>query len=171
MEMNISWFCKSFRHFVILSETLTLLITEPWVLELWYFTWVFLVIRPFRGYHYFLPCDLDLGVWPIFWKLVIFRSLIAHLCLNFYSNSSIHQSINQSILDQIYRLIKWSVIDLIHQNNLTALTFPPTHLCDENRFFATVGFSLPIIHKKPQRTINNGPWFNDLLYPSCQTAT
>ena len=21
------------------------------------------------GYYYFLPCDLDLGVWPIFWKL------------------------------------------------------------------------------------------------------
>ena len=47
----------------LLSENLTLLITfEQWMLELWYFTWVFLVIRPFRGYHYFLPCDLDLGV-------------------------------------------------------------------------------------------------------------
>ena len=59
-----------FRHSVLLSETLTLLITfEQWVLELWYFTWIFSVIRPFRGYHYFLPCDLDLGVRPIFWKL------------------------------------------------------------------------------------------------------
>ena len=48
-------------------KTLTLLITfEQWVIEIWYFTWVFLVIRPFCGYHYFLPCDLDLGVWPIF---------------------------------------------------------------------------------------------------------
>ena len=48
-------------------KTLTLLITlEQWVLELWYFTWVFLVTRPFSGYHYFLPCDLDLGVWPTF---------------------------------------------------------------------------------------------------------
>ena len=28
----------------------------------------FHVIIPFRGYHYFLPCDLDLGVWPIFLK-------------------------------------------------------------------------------------------------------
>ena len=47
----------SLTHFL---KTLTLLITfEQWVLELWYFTWVFLVIRPFRGYHYFLPCDLD----------------------------------------------------------------------------------------------------------------
>ena len=60
----------SFCHSVLLSETLTLLITfEQWVLELWYFTWIFSVIRPFPGYHYFLPCDLDLGVWPIFWKL------------------------------------------------------------------------------------------------------
>ena len=51
-------------------KTLTLLITfEQWVLKLWYSTWVFLVIRPFRGYHYFLPCDLDLRVWPNFWKL------------------------------------------------------------------------------------------------------
>ena len=57
----------SLTHFF---ETLTLLITsEQWVLELWYFKWVFFVMRNFRGYHYFLTCDLDLGVWPIFWKL------------------------------------------------------------------------------------------------------
>ena len=44
----------SFCNSVLLSETLTLLITfEQWVLELWYFTWVFLVIRPFSGYNYF----------------------------------------------------------------------------------------------------------------------
>ena len=60
----------SFCNSVLLSETLTLIITfEQWVLELWYFTWVFLVIRPFRGYHYFLPCGLDLGVWATFLKL------------------------------------------------------------------------------------------------------
>ena len=49
-----------FTHFL---TTLTLLITfEQWVLELWYFTWVFLVIRPFSEYHYFWhwpwPCSL-----------------------------------------------------------------------------------------------------------------
>ena len=49
-------------HSVLLSETLTLLITfEQWVLELWYFTWIFPVIRFFRGYHCFLSCDLDFG--------------------------------------------------------------------------------------------------------------
>ena len=33
-------------------KTLTLPITfEHWVQELWYFTWIFLVTRPFRGYH------------------------------------------------------------------------------------------------------------------------
>ena len=36
------------------------------MLELWYFTWTFLVRRPFRGYHYVLPCDHNLGVWPFF---------------------------------------------------------------------------------------------------------
>ena len=52
-------------HSVRLSETLTLLITlKQWVLEFCYFIWVFLVIRHFHGYHYFLTCDLDLGVWP-----------------------------------------------------------------------------------------------------------
>ena len=57
------WPC-SLIHFL---KTLTLLITfEQWGLELWYFTCVFLVISPFSGYHYFLPCDLDLVVWPIF---------------------------------------------------------------------------------------------------------
>ena len=55
----------SLTHFL---KTLTLLITfEQWVPELWYFIWVFLVIIPFRGYHYFWLCDLDLGVCPIFW--------------------------------------------------------------------------------------------------------
>ena len=58
---------SSLTHFL---KTLTLLITfEQWVLELWYFTWVFFVMRPFCGYHYLLPWDLDLGVWSIFWKL------------------------------------------------------------------------------------------------------
>ena len=45
----------SLTHFL---KTLSLLITfEQWVLELWYFTWIFPVIRPFLGYHYSLPCD------------------------------------------------------------------------------------------------------------------
>ena len=52
-------------HSVFLSETL-LITFEQWLLELWYFTWIFPVIRTFRGYHYFLPCDLDLGVWSTF---------------------------------------------------------------------------------------------------------
>ena len=54
----------SLTHFL---NILTLPITfEQWVLELWYFTWIFPVIRPFLGYHYFLPCYLDLGVLHIF---------------------------------------------------------------------------------------------------------
>ena len=45
------------------QKTLTLLITfELWLLELWYFTWVFLVARPFRLYLHFWPCDLDLSL-------------------------------------------------------------------------------------------------------------
>ena len=47
------------------------------------FTWVLLVIRPFRGYHYFLPCDLDLVVWPIFLKtltlLITFEQWVLEL--------------------------------------------------------------------------------------------
>ena len=49
--------CLSFCHSVI-----------QWVLELWYFTWVSLVVRPFLGFHYFLPCDLDLRVWHLLFK-------------------------------------------------------------------------------------------------------
>ena len=79
-------FCNSVINSGLLSETLTLLITfEQWVLELWFFTWVFPVIRPFVGYHYFLPCDLDLGVWPInlpnnFWT-VSAKALIFHISI------------------------------------------------------------------------------------------
>ena len=54
-------------HSVILSETLTLLITfEQRVLELRYFTCIFPVIRPFRGYHYFFTVTLTLGFDPFF---------------------------------------------------------------------------------------------------------
>ena len=54
-----SW---SLTHFL---TTLTLLITfEQWVLELWYFTRVFLEIRPFRGYHYFDTLILTLEFDP-----------------------------------------------------------------------------------------------------------
>ena len=52
-----------------LLKTLTLLITfEQWVLELKYFTWVFLMTTHFRVYQHFLPYNPDLGVWPTFWK-------------------------------------------------------------------------------------------------------
>ena len=60
----------SWTHFL---KTLTLLITfKQWVLELWYFTWIFSVIRPF---YYILPCDIDVGVWPFFLKTL---SLLIH---------------------------------------------------------------------------------------------
>ena len=36
------------------------------MLKLWYLTWIFPVIKTFHGYHYFLSCDPDLGVSPIF---------------------------------------------------------------------------------------------------------
>ena len=72
-------------HSVIL--TLTLLITfEQQVLELWYFTWVFLVIR--RWYHNFLTCDLDLRVWPIFKKFNLANNfwIVSARALIFYMN-------------------------------------------------------------------------------------
>ena len=57
----------SLTHFL---KTLNLLITfEQWVLELWYFIWVYLVIRPFRGYNYFSAWDLTLEIDPFFGKL------------------------------------------------------------------------------------------------------
>ena len=61
--------CLSFCHSVLLSETSTLLITfEQWV------------------FHISISCDLDLGVWPIFWNFnlaknfwtVSARALIFH---------------------------------------------------------------------------------------------
>ena len=50
------------------SENLTLLITfEQYVLELWYFTWVIIVTRPFRTYQYFFT------LWPWPWSLTYFK--------------------------------------------------------------------------------------------------
>ena len=67
-------------------KTLTLLITfEQWDPEIWYFTWIFPVMRPFRGYHYFwyfwtvraialifhtdIPCDKTFSWVPLFFNL------------------------------------------------------------------------------------------------------
>ena len=48
-------------EFDLFLKTLPLFITfEKWVLEFWYFPWVFLVSRPFLEYQQFLPGDLDL---------------------------------------------------------------------------------------------------------------
>ena len=64
-------------HSVLISETLILLITfEQWVLELWYFTWVFLMVRPFRGYL-FLP------LWPWPWSLTYFLKNLLTLLITF----------------------------------------------------------------------------------------
>jgi hypothetical protein len=49
--------------FTYLSKTLTLAISFEWyVLGLWYFSWAFLLSRPFCGYHQIWLCELDLGV-------------------------------------------------------------------------------------------------------------
>jgi hypothetical protein len=53
-----------------LLKTLILAISfERYVLGLWYFTWVFLLASPFHWYKQIRPCDLDIGVWPTYWKL------------------------------------------------------------------------------------------------------
>ena len=58
-------FCNSVTVFLI--EALTMLITlDEWMLELWYFTGVSLVIRPFRGSHFFYPVTLALEIDPFF---------------------------------------------------------------------------------------------------------
>ena len=121
--------CLSFFHFVIflLSETYTLLITfEQWVLELFfYFTWVFLVIRPFRGYHYFWHCDLDLGVWPFwgenfnlaynFWTKEI-RTFIFHMSIQWDKNSPSVSTWILNLWPSSWRLAYFF-------NTLTLLTF------------------------------------------------
>ena len=58
-------------------KTLTLQITfEQLVVELWYFTGASLVIRLFRGFHYFLPCV------TFTWKFdLLFKNF--HLANNF----------------------------------------------------------------------------------------
>ena len=66
-------------------KTLTLLKTfEHWELELKYFTWVFLVIRLFRGFNYFWHCDLDLGVWPIFFTTLTLLITFEHWVLELW---------------------------------------------------------------------------------------
>ena len=46
-----------------------------WVLELWYFTWIFPVVRPFRGYHIFIT------LWPWPWSLTHFLTTLTLLII------------------------------------------------------------------------------------------
>ena len=63
--------CLPFCHSVLLSETLTLLITfEHWVLELWYFTWIFNETRPSVGNQQFFT------LWPWLWSLSFFLKIL-----------------------------------------------------------------------------------------------
>jgi hypothetical protein len=56
--------------FDLLTENLILAISFEWyVLGFWYFTWVFVVTRPFRGYQQVWHCYLDLYVWHTYWRL------------------------------------------------------------------------------------------------------
>ena len=64
----ILWFC----HSVLFSETLTLLITfEQWVLELWYFIWIFPVIKPSVGTIIFNPVTLTFEFDPFLKTLTL----------------------------------------------------------------------------------------------------
>ena len=78
----------SFRHSLILSETLTLPITfEQWIRELWYFTWVFLLKRPFHGYQHLRT----LWSWPWPCSLAYFMktlTLLIHINCNYWTVST-----------------------------------------------------------------------------------
>jgi hypothetical protein len=51
-------------------KTLSLVVTfDWWVVGVSYFTWIFVVVRPFFWYHDFDFLTFDLRVWPIFQKL------------------------------------------------------------------------------------------------------
>ena len=107
------------------KKTLTLFTTfVQWLLELWYLTLVFFVIRPSRGYHYFRPCDLDLGVWPIFWKtltlLITFEQWVLEL---WYFHMSIiwDKKSPWSSTNNFYLVTLTLVFDLLYENLLTLL--------------------------------------------------
>ena len=67
--------------------------------EFWYFTWIFPVIGPFHGYHYFWHCDLDLffenfnlanNFWTVWSRDLIFHmsipwDLIFHMSISLWS--------------------------------------------------------------------------------------
>jgi hypothetical protein len=57
-----------------LQKTLTLAISFAlYELEVWYFIRVFLETKLFVEYQQIWPCDLDLGVWPTYWKLYSYK--------------------------------------------------------------------------------------------------
>jgi hypothetical protein len=75
-----------------LLKTLTLAITFEWyILGLWYFTWVFLVIKPYHGYKRFDLVTLTLVFKPLidnfnlgynFWMVHVYtRALIFHMSI------------------------------------------------------------------------------------------
>mgnify|MGYP003683671203 CR=1 FL=1 len=120
---------------VILSETLTLLITfEQWVLELWYFTWVFLVIRLFRGFilKNIKAFILHMSIFPTGIKIFVLVTLTVfgighyrgHLCFK-----------NTSCFYYMYRQVKCSTFRSIHFNQIEQKWRKKTHLVLSNKLF------------------------------------
>ena len=99
-------------------KTLTLLITcKQWVLELWYFTPVFLVTRPSRGYQHFWPCILDLVVWPIFENFNLANNIwtVSARTLIFHMSNPCDPSVGTNVID----LWPWNLAYFL--KNLTLL--------------------------------------------------
>ena len=163
--------CLSFRHSIILSETLTLLITfEQWVLALWYFKWVFLVIRPSRGYHYFFT------LWPWPRRMTHFFDKF-NLAYNFWTVSAraliFHMSIpcDKSFpwVPLFFTLWPWPLSLTHFKKNLNlaynfwtvsarALIFHMSITWDKRLIFGTKPFDLDIWHIFKKNDIGHNFW-------------
>ena len=112
---------------------------EQWDLELWCFTWVFLVIRSFCEYQYFWLCDLDVEFWLFkkkiniaynFWTVIV-RVLIFHisipcgktflwvpvLTLEFVSAKALifHMSISSNITLTLQSGLRFEYFDVVNK--------------------------------------------------------
>ena len=98
--------------------------SEQLGLELWCFTWVFLVIRVFFGYQYVLPCDFDLEVWHRSARALLYYMSISR------NNTSI----------TICVLVILAIIGIAHYRGHLCFTNTSCWFLDSNILFPAASF-------------------------------
>ena len=133
---------------------LTLVITfDQWVLELWYFTWMFPVARPFCVYSHFYPVTLTLELDPFLYP----TQRVAEGIM-FLTRPSVSQSVSPVFLASATPLkplnrISWNFVDM--KDIMCRCAYPQEILIP---FFFQRYYSTQFVSATPLKQLNRISW-------------